>query len=64
MAVHGTLHVLSEFCHSTALVVGASLQSPGCIGVDACEIKAFLDGKPLSTIGPSVLLLTIHTLHL
>ena len=28
--------MLSEFCHSTALVVvGALLQSPGCIGVNA-----------------------------
>ena len=30
--------MLSEVCCSTALVVvGALLQSPGCIGVNACE---------------------------
>ena len=30
--------MLSEVCRSTALVVvGALLQSPGCIGVNACE---------------------------
>ena len=32
------LCVLLEFCCFTALVVvGALLQSPGCIGVNACE---------------------------